>query len=1607
MALKSSFRSASIALLLLSLSTIALAHEHHEVETGPYEQNFTNEEPIDFILKWHIGIQVACWGFLFPAGMILGLNKSRYHVPFQLVTSSLSIFAGNFLGHHHRGRSFHYTAHAAFASYLWWYVVLQAGLGGFLKLHLMEGGKIRRVMKLVHRVVGISFPIVGWVQMVFGAIAALGFCFGDHLGQCLAHEIMGSSFILYGFIMLLMLKFGAEFLRKREWSQEMIDSTVICLWGIVNTFTEHNFFGQDSRWSHKDMQHVSLGVLWVCGGALGMWISRAGKRSVVPALIIAMTGLAMANHGQHLEFSTTVHKAFGYSLVAAGLTRLIEICFVLNDEPTPSLSSPVPNSTSTSTSNSTIVAPKAFQHLPPYLLVLSGFSFMSATEEQMSWISQSGMDSTTYIIGLFSGGFVIYLVGNVMLDFFQWSSRPTGEESSQADVETGRGGRGSWFENVWKRFPGRGRRLDDDRSRNGFAGNRTYENVPLTSGEMRDSVDVRNGGFEGEEEGSSQESFELSTRRRQGETVFDLGDDEEVDNGDDGYWKEANSTPDYNKQQLVTQSQLNQAVKTGVAAPPPPGVQAPPPPPPPRQPAIPQPDPQDDKQLWGEKVYQTHVEITDLADLRRKYDSSTKTRCSVTMSASMVASSAARSPSVEPLVKFQSQKGVVGVNLVSRPNWKDRIVMQGHSIDDYPDFTLTGLQGVAQLAASVDSEQALFQLLLSPRIRQHLNIPAAGLPPIKRFSDLDDRTIVGKSLRTLILEEIAKLPDTLLPSDVPFIQQAFSIFYDVFGCSSTSRSADNKKRIGFALAEAFRLMARLLSPHLGNRSTYKLYGPTVGFNVQNNTKGLVQLLTNLGKVKTVWNIPTDEESKLAEAASQPPHSMSYFISNSSLPNPSWENSLHVLFQDIITKDPSKDRMEVKDLFSAVQKLIPAIEAALTAYPRPFTQEQIVARLSSIHPYFARPTYEYKVRWHATRQAYAITARDNQTRLFTDLTKLEAQKLRSYMCYLHSILKGDKRSILWFSHIHRLVLDDVDDETIDTLTQQFLPLADDATEFWCSSCARVQDIGELCESPIDQTRWCTVCFAILSARYGHLDRASFRRKVLASRDPKTPYRRLFLRVDDDARQTRRKVLGGPLDARIDNLENVNSLWKPTPSGEILCAFFGDSLGDTILARKPFLSGDAVVQGLSLKLPGSTSLVRSLHDEIRNVVPTSAQRNVMMVSNSKQMLKFFAILITLQRLRKVGLESELEPFVDSVSSEVCQTLDLIGQIETTYNYPLNFRITKHDPPNQQTDYDRVHLIDCAAKEVIEGPIGTGSTEWLRDFPDYKDITSTIAENDFREHVKPFKDRSHAYLSTPATSAPVLESLRTMAKEIEERWEFSFNWYHDEEFGDLPSFVSKEDIELYESRGQKLTPTTLVNECYLRLARYVNECNKNYFDPAVSFLTLYLTFLVSLAEGSGNHIDPLLGEGVIFLTPNHPRSGGIGHIAQGESMRVPFRRRDPSSMDDYDKKICNVHVRTWRGRWYIIAGQRASNKSCVDADLLGMYQFVSNLFSSGKVKLKDDSKLNELSLALQNMLASPNSPPSSHLSEFFEHLSSDAVSPPIPAVPPTSSSSSLGLT
>ena len=262
------------------------------------------------------------------------IAHSRWHVPVQVVGVVIAV-VGYFLGHAHGGRQFKHNIHASFATWLMLILIAQVVLGVYLRLHLEKGvhARIRRVVILGHGILGKAMPVLSWVQMLFGGIVALGFCRDDHLGQCLAHFIMGSAFIAYGIMLTILLLVGQFWLKRTGRSQEFFDSCVIAAWGCVNTFTEHRW-GQP--WVKNDLQHTSMGIVWWCAGLVGIWLSRKRdgrpRRNIFPAIVIFLTGWAMGGHPQSTELSTHVHAVFGYTLMAAGGVRGVEIAFVLKDQ---------------------------------------------------------------------------------------------------------------------------------------------------------------------------------------------------------------------------------------------------------------------------------------------------------------------------------------------------------------------------------------------------------------------------------------------------------------------------------------------------------------------------------------------------------------------------------------------------------------------------------------------------------------------------------------------------------------------------------------------------------------------------------------------------------------------------------------------------------------------------------------------------------------------------------------------------------------------------------------------------------------------------------------------------------------------------------------------------------------------------------------------------------------------------------------------------------------------------------------------------------------------------------------------------------------------------
>lgn len=123
-------------------------------------------------------------------------------------------------------------------------------------------------------------------------------------------------------------------------------------------------------------------------------------------------------------FSTMVHTVFGFTLAIAGMTRIVEVCFIAHKDTTPSPwrddADTIPRNSPT---NSGISPLRAFRYLPPFVsrldfhphrlgemkvltqfmqfLVAGGLVFMSATDEETKFVSETGMDHVTYILIMF------------------------------------------------------------------------------------------------------------------------------------------------------------------------------------------------------------------------------------------------------------------------------------------------------------------------------------------------------------------------------------------------------------------------------------------------------------------------------------------------------------------------------------------------------------------------------------------------------------------------------------------------------------------------------------------------------------------------------------------------------------------------------------------------------------------------------------------------------------------------------------------------------------------------------------------------------------------------------------------------------------------------------------------------------------------------------------------------------------------------------------------------------------------------------------------------------------------------------------------------------
>ncbi|KAF5365483.1 hypothetical protein D9758_010867 [Tetrapyrgos nigripes] len=274
-------------------------------------------------------------------------------------------------------------------------------------LHVVDHPKV----PLIQRIATGSFAVFerllvfgGYLQVITGIVIYTGGCRENYNNGCLAHTIKGGIFFCYGLVSFA--RYLGSF-SELGWawnrapgahypSAEFIESLVIFLYGISNTWMERFGAHSGDPFTTKQIEHIGIAVIFWFAGLLGMaieskrvrrWLTvssiaasgvslRGYDQNVAdptsytasfnpfPALVIGITGAAMAAHEQRYMFQVQIHELWGNLLVAWSILRCLTYFFLWIGSPRSILPSRPPT-----------------EALGSFFLTCGGLVFQFSTEE--------------------------------------------------------------------------------------------------------------------------------------------------------------------------------------------------------------------------------------------------------------------------------------------------------------------------------------------------------------------------------------------------------------------------------------------------------------------------------------------------------------------------------------------------------------------------------------------------------------------------------------------------------------------------------------------------------------------------------------------------------------------------------------------------------------------------------------------------------------------------------------------------------------------------------------------------------------------------------------------------------------------------------------------------------------------------------------------------------------------------------------------------------------------------------------------------------------------------------------------------------------------------
>ncbi|KAG6817196.1 hypothetical protein H0H87_011554 [Tephrocybe sp. NHM501043] len=283
--------------------------------------------------------------------------------------------------------------------------------------------------RLIHRIGKVSFAVLerflvfaGLAQTLFGIVIYTGGCRENYTNGCLAHLIKGGIFWSYGIVTFA--RFLGSF-AELGWawnrapnrdpvSAEFVESFVIFLYGATNTWMERFGANPGDPFTTKQIQHIGIAVMFCFAGLVGMgieskrirnWLAASTFASIrtehggqdaieepasysasfnpFPALVIGVTGSAMAAHAQTYLFQVQIHALWGNLLVAFSVLRCFTYFFLWLSPPKSILPSRPPT-----------------EALGAFFLACGGLTFMFSTEEVTIAAMRRGRDDVMMFLNV-------------------------------------------------------------------------------------------------------------------------------------------------------------------------------------------------------------------------------------------------------------------------------------------------------------------------------------------------------------------------------------------------------------------------------------------------------------------------------------------------------------------------------------------------------------------------------------------------------------------------------------------------------------------------------------------------------------------------------------------------------------------------------------------------------------------------------------------------------------------------------------------------------------------------------------------------------------------------------------------------------------------------------------------------------------------------------------------------------------------------------------------------------------------------------------------------------------------------------------------------------